>query len=93
MSSTAISTEIAKARAAFHGDYVSVSRVADTLLDLRALASDESALVEFIDETLASVPGRSVAPNGWWADALDAIECFGPDGAAGQLDDTDAIAV
>ncbi len=93
MSSTAISIEIARARAAFHGDYVSVSRVADTLLDLRALAGDESALVELIDETLASVPGRSVAPNDWWADALDTIERFGPDDAAGQADTVDTVVV
>ncbi len=91
MSSTAISAEIAKARAALHGDYVSVSRVTDTLLDLRALAGDESALVELIDETLASVPGRSVAPNRWWADALDTIERFGLDGAGGQPDAIDAL--
>jgi len=86
MRSNAISAEIARARAALHGDYVSVSRVADTLLDLRALAGDESALVDLIDQTLASMPGRSVAPNGWWAEALDAIEHFGPDDTAAQLD-------
>jgi len=37
------------------------------------------------------VPGRSVAPNRWWADALDTIERFGLDGAGGQPDAIDAL--
>lgn len=96
MSSTEITTEIATARAAFHGDYVSVTRVADTLLDLRALAGDRSALVELIDETLASIPGRSVASNDWWADALDTIERVAsgdPSAQLGSVDTIDALVV
>lgn len=82
MSSNAITAAIAAARAVFHGDYVSVSRVADTLLDLRAMAAGDPALIARIDETLAAIPGRSVAPNTWWAEALDAIEASGcEDGA------------
>ncbi len=64
---------IAAARGAIHGEYVSISRVADTLLDLRSLAADVPELVELIDRTLGSMPGRTVVPNTWWLDSLDAI--------------------
>lgn len=77
MKTNPIIAEITIARAALHGDYVSVSRVADTLLDIRTMAAGSPELVELVDETLASMPGRSVVPNTWWSDALDAIEALG----------------
>jgi hypothetical protein len=47
--------------------------VVDTLLDPRALASTKSDLADLIDDTLSSIPGRSVVPNSWWLEKLDAI--------------------
>lgn len=69
-----IHSRIAQARALVDGDYVSVSRVVDTLLDLRSLASADRRLVELIDQTLGSIPGRNVAPNSWWLETLAAID-------------------
>ena len=80
MSPNPINEVITDARSALHGDYVSTSRVADTLLDLRSLASEDPGLVGLIDQQLASMPGRSVVPNSWWVDSLDAIAELAEDG-------------
>lgn len=84
-----IRDEINAARDSMHGDYVSVTRVADVLLDLRSLAAEAPELVALIDHRLASMPGRSVAPNQWWIETLDAIEQL--DGQIGEVDPIDAV--
>ncbi|MEM7349215.1 MAG: hypothetical protein AAF657_00315 [Acidobacteriota bacterium] len=38
------------------------------------MAAADDEFVSLIDATLASIPGRSVAPNTWWIEALDRIE-------------------
>lgn len=43
--------------------------VIDHLLDLRAVASEETALAA-IDRSLGHVPGRSVVEVGWWSAEL-----------------------
>ncbi|MDH3300010.1 MAG: hypothetical protein OES24_05840 [Acidimicrobiia bacterium] len=72
----------AEARSLVDGEFVSTSRVVDSLLDLRSLASADRDLVELIDRTLGSIPGRSIAPNSWWLEALDTIDRHA--GADGQ---------
>lgn len=84
-----IHDEINASRSALHGDYVSATRVTDTLLDLRSLAAEAPALVALIDDTLASMPGRSVVPNQWWVEALDAIEQL--DGEIGEVEPLDVV--
>lgn len=80
MSENPIHSRIAEARSQVHGEFVSTSRVVDSLLDLRSLASTDRDLVELIDRTLASVPGRTIAPNSWWLEALDTIDRQAADG-------------
>lgn len=65
---------IEEARSLVDGEVVSTSRVVDSLLDLRSLASADRELVELIDKTLGSIPGRTIAPNSWWLEALDTID-------------------
>lgn len=65
---------IEEARSLVDGEVVSTSRVIDSLLDLRSLASADRELVELIDKTLGSIPGRTIAPNSWWLEALDTID-------------------
>ncbi len=74
MNTSLLNQSIARARAAVNGDFVSTARVVDHLLDLRNLAGSDEALVELIDRSLASIPGRSVAGNAWWLATLDTIE-------------------
>ncbi|MEM9565620.1 MAG: hypothetical protein AAGA93_23560 [Actinomycetota bacterium] len=74
MNASPIHRTIANARTAVNGDFISTARVVDLLLDLRNLAGADRALVDEIDARLSSIPGRSVAPNEWWIDALQAIE-------------------
>lgn len=74
MSENPIHSRTAEARFLVDGEFVSISRVVDSLLDLRSLASADRNLVELIDHTLASIPGRSVAPNSWWLESLDSID-------------------
>lgn len=81
MSKNPIHTRTAEARSLVDGEFVSTSRVVDTLLDLRSPASADRDLVELIDHTLASIPGRSIVPNSWWLEALDTIDLHvGADG-------------
>lgn len=78
MSNHPVHSRIAEARSQVHGEFASTSRVVDSLLDLRSLASPDQDLVELIDVTLASIPGRTIAPNSWWLEALDTIDrCAG----------------
>lgn len=65
---------LTEARATVSGEYASISRVVDALLDLRSLAADEPDLVETVDELMATIPGRTVTPNEWWIAQLDALE-------------------
>lgn len=74
MSEESLHTWLAQTRAAVSGEYSSISRVVDALLDLRSLAADRPVLVAMVDETIAAIPGRTVAPNQWWSDRLDGIE-------------------
>lgn len=61
-------------RAEVHGEYTSISRLIDVLLDLRSMVEDRTELVSYIDEVIRSVPGRSVATNEWWLLQLDLLE-------------------
>jgi hypothetical protein len=63
---------IDEALAAISGEVLDKSRVADRLLDLR-LAADSSALVAAVDDVLTSMPGRTMVPTEWWADALNGL--------------------
>ncbi len=74
MSLDQIRQHISTLRADISGDYASVSRVVDGLLDLRLLATGRDDLVHLVDETMATIPGRTVAPNEWWRGELDHIE-------------------
>jgi hypothetical protein len=63
---------IDEALAAISGEVLDKSRVADRLLDLR-LAADSPALVAAVDDVLTSMPGRTMVPTAWWADALNGL--------------------
>lgn len=65
---------LAGARAGMSGDFVSVSRVVDTLLDLRLLCGMGAEDVAEIDTIMTSIPGRSVAANEWWLEQLHRLE-------------------
>jgi hypothetical protein len=63
---------IDEALAAISGEVLDKSRVADRLLDLR-LVADSPALVAAVDDVLSSIPGRTMVPTSWWADALNGL--------------------
>ena len=74
MTNPSFRSRLTEARAAVTGEYSSISRVVDALLDLRSLAGDREELVADLDRTIASMPGRTVTPNEWWVEQLDFIE-------------------
>jgi hypothetical protein len=63
---------IDEALAAISGEVLDKSRVADRLLDLR-LVADSPELVAAVDDVLANIPGRTMVPTDWWADALKGL--------------------
>ncbi|MDH3681547.1 MAG: hypothetical protein OEV40_16545 [Acidimicrobiia bacterium] len=69
-----LQSRLAEARAAVSGEYASVDRVVDTLLDFRSLAGDRADLLAEIDRALGSIPGNSVTPNEWWLSQLARLE-------------------
>ncbi len=74
MTNPSFRSRLTEARAAVTGEYSSISRVVDALLDLRSLASDREDLVAELDRTISTMPGRTVTPNEWWLEQLDHIE-------------------
>jgi hypothetical protein len=63
---------IDEALAAISGEVLDKSRVADRLLDLR-LAADSPELIAAVDDVLSNMPGRTMVPTDWWADALKGL--------------------
>jgi hypothetical protein len=61
---------IDEAVAAVTGEVLDKSRVIDRLLDLRNAAND-AALEGTIDDTLRSVPGRTMVETSWWLETLN----------------------
>lgn len=59
--------------AAIDGELTSRSRVIDALLDLRNMAEPGTTFQIRVDELLASVPGLTTVPNGWWTDRLEEL--------------------
>lgn len=67
-------SRLAEARAAVSGEYASIDRVVDALLDFRTLAGDRADILAEIDRALRSIPGNTVTPNEWWLSQLDHLE-------------------
>jgi hypothetical protein len=63
---------IDEALAAISGEVLDKSRAADRLLDLR-LVADSPALISAVDDVLSNMPGRTMVPTDWWADALKGL--------------------
>ena len=63
---------IDEALAAINGEVLDKSRVTDWLLDLR-LAAGSPELVAAVDDVLGGVPGKTMVPTSWWADALNGL--------------------
>jgi hypothetical protein len=65
---------ITELRAQIDGDVSTRSRVIDGLLDLRNAVRGNDAALALVDQLLADLPGLTTVPNGWWRDALGAVE-------------------
>ncbi len=74
MVSSTVQSLLDAQRAEIHGEYISISRLVDALLDLRGMVEERAELVAYIDEVIRTVPGRSVATNEWWLLQLDLLE-------------------
>lgn len=61
-------------RESIEGPVCSRSRVVDALLDLRLDAADRRDVIDLVDQSLASVPGKNMVPAQWWRDQLDLFE-------------------
>ena len=59
------------------GKLIDRSRVVDSLLDLRLLATDDAAVRAAIDDVLGSVPGRTLVDADWYVDALGRLASLG----------------
>ena len=74
VSTRTIQDYLTTARSTIHGEFVSTSRIVDTLLDLRQLGEATPGLPELIDKIMVSLPSHSVTPNEKWTASLKEIE-------------------
>ena len=69
MTDSLIHPEIDRLLASLDGELTTHSRVVDGLLDLRC-ATDDVHLIAIIDDSLATVPGRTAVDTNWWKNQL-----------------------